>query len=411
VQANKGNERIRARNTGAVAGAVLFLIFGLIPSFFFGSYGTLFLISKLTGVPVETGLLVRVVLFIGISVTISLTAFLSILCGSIIGITAVHVKRFISYLVYGPEFPDQPGPAPLFVRNHNRMSSEEASKIRSDLSFFSPLYDSILSTVVVGSAAFGLRSKNSDIDVVIICKDEDHDGVQSAVCEEEINASLDPVHKETFEFTVLRDSHIKELLRMGSPFMYSLANGVSLDDNGYLKKLKAKGFPAPPGRNYFMKVLREDILVQYFGSMRSIEQAAKENGCSGECCRMTLNCTILPSPHVFAKTIMRMLYVTLPVNGYMPLTKKDAIEFSRIVYGTEGERAVEMAVQHARTNNSSVRYDDYVIMKHFAGKLYRESLAAAGMGYELKEMLKDVSNLMRGNYHHIKDEQLRSCVI
>lgn len=401
----------RARNTGAVAGAVLFLVVGLVPSFFLGSYGTLFLISKLTATPVEAGFLVRILLFAGISVTISFSALLSVLGGSILGIAAAHVMSFISYLIYEPDLIANAQPVPLFVSSHARISDGEASFIRSNLSFFSPHRESIHSAVIVGSAAYGLRTNNSDVDVVIICKDADHERVQSAVCEEEINASLDPSHNEKFEYTVLSDSNFQELSRMGSPFLFSIANGVVLEDNGYLEKIRAEGFPAPPGRNYFMKALREDVLVQYFGSMRSIENAVKENHCTEQCCREIPDCNALPSPHVFAKAIMRMLYITLPANGYMPITKKDAVAFSRRVYGEYGERVVQIAVEHARVDNSSINYTDYMIMKHFAGKLYRESLEAAGMGGELRDILKDVSRLMRGKYGAIRDHRLRTCVL
>ncbi|MEK7197643.1 MAG: hypothetical protein AAB151_08250, partial [Nitrospirota bacterium] len=50
---------------GATLGGIVFLIFGLIPGFYFGSYGTLVVLKHLMGGPVEATVLVRMVVAVG----------------------------------------------------------------------------------------------------------------------------------------------------------------------------------------------------------------------------------------------------------------------------------------------------------------------------------------------------------
>jgi len=67
---------------GAVVGGVLFLVFGVMAGFYFGSYGTLIILQKLMGGTVEPTLFVRAAVVMGIIVGIAASAVLSIaVCG------------------------------------------------------------------------------------------------------------------------------------------------------------------------------------------------------------------------------------------------------------------------------------------------------------------------------------------
>jgi hypothetical protein len=70
---------------GATLGGIAFLIFGLIPGFYFGSYGTLVVLKHLMGGPVEATVLVRMVVAVGILLGIVCIASVSIVVGSILG--------------------------------------------------------------------------------------------------------------------------------------------------------------------------------------------------------------------------------------------------------------------------------------------------------------------------------------
>jgi hypothetical protein len=70
---------------GATVGGLVFLVFGIMPGFYFGSYGTLILLQKLMGGAVEPTLFVRAVVVMGIVVGIASAAAVSLVVGGLLG--------------------------------------------------------------------------------------------------------------------------------------------------------------------------------------------------------------------------------------------------------------------------------------------------------------------------------------
>lgn len=70
---------------GAALGGLVFLAFGLLPGFYFGSYGSLVVLKHLIGGPVEPTVLVRMIMAVGIMLGIICIASVSVVIGSIIG--------------------------------------------------------------------------------------------------------------------------------------------------------------------------------------------------------------------------------------------------------------------------------------------------------------------------------------
>jgi hypothetical protein len=70
---------------GAAVGALAFLVFGVVPGFFFGSYGSLLVMRHLMGGPVDPTVLVRMVVAVGIVLGIVCIGSVSIVAGSILG--------------------------------------------------------------------------------------------------------------------------------------------------------------------------------------------------------------------------------------------------------------------------------------------------------------------------------------
>ena len=73
---------------GATIGGLVFLAFGIMPGFYFGSYGTLILLQKLMGGPVEPTLIARAAVVMGVLVGISCAATVSIVVGGLMGTVA-----------------------------------------------------------------------------------------------------------------------------------------------------------------------------------------------------------------------------------------------------------------------------------------------------------------------------------
>ncbi len=80
------NETVKAgMKIGATIGGLVFLVFGIMPGFYFGSYGTLILLQKLSGGAVEPSLIIRAVVVMGIMVGISCAAAVSLVVGGLLG--------------------------------------------------------------------------------------------------------------------------------------------------------------------------------------------------------------------------------------------------------------------------------------------------------------------------------------
>lgn len=79
------------RKIGAILGGLVFLVGGLVPGFYFGSYATLLMLSHLAGGPVEPGIIVRSLLVIGSVVGIFCTGAVSIVTGAVLGTVLGYV--------------------------------------------------------------------------------------------------------------------------------------------------------------------------------------------------------------------------------------------------------------------------------------------------------------------------------
>jgi len=70
---------------GATVGGLVFLAFGIMPGFYFGSYGTLILLQKLMGGAVDPTLFARAAIVMGIMVGISCAAAVCLVVGGLMG--------------------------------------------------------------------------------------------------------------------------------------------------------------------------------------------------------------------------------------------------------------------------------------------------------------------------------------
>jgi len=86
------NESVKTgMKIGATVGGLGFLVFGIMPGFYFGSFGTLVLLQKLMGGAVEPTLFVRAAVVVGILVGIASAATVSLVVGGLMGTVAGYV--------------------------------------------------------------------------------------------------------------------------------------------------------------------------------------------------------------------------------------------------------------------------------------------------------------------------------
>lgn len=100
-------ERMRTlkvgRKIGALLGGIVFVVFGIVPGFYFGSAATVILLSHLAGGPVEPGVLVRMLIVVGTVLGLFCTASVSIVGGSALGTGLAYVADLIKMPAREPE--------------------------------------------------------------------------------------------------------------------------------------------------------------------------------------------------------------------------------------------------------------------------------------------------------------------
>ena len=83
------NETVKTgMKIGATIGGLVFLVAGIVPGFYFGSFGTLILLQKIMGGAVEPTLFVRAAIVMGIGVGIACAATVSLVVGGLLGTLA-----------------------------------------------------------------------------------------------------------------------------------------------------------------------------------------------------------------------------------------------------------------------------------------------------------------------------------
>jgi len=90
------NETVKTgMKIGATIGGLAFIVVGIVPGFYFGSYGTLIILQKLMGGTVEPTLFVRAAVVMGIAVGIACAGAVSIVVGGLMG-------TVLGYIVSAP---------------------------------------------------------------------------------------------------------------------------------------------------------------------------------------------------------------------------------------------------------------------------------------------------------------------
>jgi predicted nucleotidyltransferase len=398
------------RKRGAVLGVLAFLAAGLVPGFSFGSYAALILSAHMTGHPPAPGWMAGSLAAAGGLVgAVTVAAISLIVCWYGGGACASAAGAVRQFLLDRREEQERARRG-MRVAPHGRMAESAQEELRSRLSFLQDCRGMLHSIVVVGSAAHASSASGSDVDIVIICRKDGLETVQGAVAGQELDEAPGPRSGRALEFTVIGPAETERLFALASPFSFALGQGIVLDDDGYLGSLLARSRRAP-GRKYALSALFQNIMVLYYGSFRSLHRNAKANNCSSECCRERRSgCEGIAAVDAPATVIMRMLYVTLPLRGCMPLTKQDVLAFTRLEYGDESAGAVLKAVALSRSDDKRIYYADYKMFKRLAGMLYREILAEVGTGRAVSRMLHDGACMAQGRYGQLKDRDLRRCV-
>lgn len=398
------------RRRGAVLGALVFPAAAMVPGFSLGCFAVLMLSARLAGHALVPGWIGTSLVAVGGLVGAVSAASICILAGWFGGGVIASVAGSFGQVFHDRREEQERTRRGMAVLPHARMAESARVGVRSRLSFLEPCRGAIHSIAIVGSAAHASNEDGSDVDIVIISKEDGLEAVLGAVAEQEMENALSRPGERGLEFTVLSPSQTEKLFKLASPFAYALCRGIVLEDDGCLAGLAARP-PRAPGRKYALTTLYQSIMVPYYGSFRALQKNAKKKGCTAGCCAdRGAECGGIGSTDMPATVIMRMLYVTLPLRSRMPLAKEDVIAFTEKVYGTGSAEAVRKAVSLTRNSARRITYAEYQQFKRLAGMLYREILGAVGIDRSVSSMLRDGASMMQGNYGALKDRDLRRCV-
>ncbi len=297
------------------------------------------------------------------------------------------------------------------IQHHETISNTDKSAIANRLTFLEPCRNLVHSIVIVGSTAYDTKTAGSDTDIVIISTPSGLERVCGALIEAKINACEYATEQEEYtEHIVLSTSQIEELFQTGSPFGYSIRHGKIIRDDGYLLGLFERMNPGLPGRTYYLTSLFENIAVPFYESFAKFEGEIKKRSCSSSCCNNNHDCGGLYQAQTLAKVIMRMLYVTLPARGLMPLTKSDVATYAEQFYGADECSAVKSVISIMRNKIPSLYFDEFRTLKKFAIQLFREILSNVGIDREVLGIIADAGKISRRDYHLVNNSALKACV-
>jgi len=269
------------------------------------------------------------------------------------------------------------------------LTADKTTLIKQVLSFLEEHREKIHSVILVGSTVFGLDEEGSDIDIVIICKEEYYEEVSHALHKRMMGEEF------KVQYTIYKPSHVERIFTISSPFANSIRNGVVLKDDGYLKGLLTnKEFPLKPTREYYLEALKDIVGLRYYFPIIDIERQIREDHGPEGICTKTGKCQGHAPGDILATGIFRMLYITLSHRGYMPLSKTDVTKYAGEIYGKKTSDVLNKCIELLRQDRWGVTVEEYRLLKPFAVKLFRECLRVVDLRNN-RDMLKELRDSAR----------------
>ncbi len=269
------------------------------------------------------------------------------------------------------------------------LTADKTTFIKQVLSFLEEHREKIHSVILIGSTVFGFDEEGSDIDIVVICKEDHHEEVSNILHKRMMGEEF------KVQYSIYKPTHVERIFTIGSPFANSIRNGVVLKDDGYLKGLLTnKEFPLKPTREYYLEALKDIVGLRYYFPIIDIEQEIKEDhGPEGICIKIG-KCQGHAPGDILATGIFRMLYITLSYRGYRLLSKADVTKYAGEIYGKKTFDVLNKCIELLRQDRWRVTVEEYRLLKPFAVKIFRECLRIVDLRNN-RDMLKELRDSAR----------------
>ena len=252
--------------------------------------------------------------------------------------------------------------------------------MREAKGFLEPYRRWIRSLLLFGSYALERAERDSDIDLLVILKNgcmTRH--IKHRLFHFSIDISARSYENECAEVQLLAfdEKEIDHLFRLSTPLAHAIREGIIIWDDGFYNSLLARRYPKWPTREAAEEALVHWIIGQYYLCAIDLKREIRRDHGPGGICSEGKECVGHFKGDILARVISRMLYVTLPELGLLPLTKHDLKEMAVEVYGKEPEKAITLALQVLREDRA-IDDTEFHLMFPFARRLFRECVRICG---------------------------------
>jgi predicted nucleotidyltransferase len=246
--------------------------------------------------------------------------------------------------------------------------------------FLDPYRRWIHSLVLFGSYAFGRAERGSDLDLLVILK---HGHMTKEIKRRLFGVGFDVSTRSSetggaeVQLVAFNEEEIEHLFRLATPLAHAIREGIIIWDDGFYNPLLARRYPKWPTKEAAEEALVHWIIGQYYLCAIDLKREIHRDHGPGGICSEGKECVGHFKGDILARVISRMLYVTLPELGLLPLTKHDLKEMAVEVYGKGSEKAITLALEVLREDRA---IDDtlFHIMFPFARRLFRDCIRVCG---------------------------------
>jgi len=252
--------------------------------------------------------------------------------------------------------------------------------IRETKAFLDSYREWIHSLVMFGSYALGKAGCHSDVDFLVLLKaGEKVRRIRRILFDFKLslgnyNESQAPVEIQIVDFDEKGIEHVFEL---STPLAHAARHGVVIQDDGWFKTLLSRPYPKWPTKEGAVVAFTRWIVWMYYRCAINLKrEMLTDHGPEG-LCTQNGKCMGHFSGDILARLISRMLYVTLPERGFLPLCKPEAVKMAVEVYGKSSWRSVALAMNVLRKDRA-ITYHEFQVMMPFARRLFRECMRICG---------------------------------
>lgn len=252
--------------------------------------------------------------------------------------------------------------------------------IRETKAFLDSYREGIHSLVMFGSYALGKAGCYSDVDFLVLLKaGEKVRRIRRILFDFKLslgnyNESQAPVEIQIVDFDEKGIEHVFEL---STPLAHAARHGVVIQDDGWFKTLLSRPYPRWPTKEGAVVAFTRWIVWMYYRCAINLKrEMLTDHGPEG-LCTQNGKCMGHFSGDILARVVSRMLYVTFPERGFLPLCKPEAVKMAVEVYGKSSWRSVALAMNVLRKDRA-ITYHEFQVMMPFARRLFRECMRICG---------------------------------